>query len=206
MQLYGFGQSRSFRVAWALEECGLSYDYIALGLRGQAAALSADSDQYKRLNIQSKAPTLVDDDLVLIESAAILNYLARKTPSANLIPSDNPLDSARYDQLCYFVMSELEQPLWSNGKHRFALPEEHRIPAMLDTANFEFTKAVNALDNLLGDSKYAVGEKFTMADILIAHSFNWAIRFGFDVPQKFIELRDFHYQRPAAQKALAVVE
>ena len=47
---------------------------------------------------------------------------------------------------------------------------------MLDTAKFEFTKAVSTLDHLLAD-EYAVGDKFSIADILLAHTFNWAIRF-----------------------------
>jgi len=90
----------------------------------------------------------------------------------------------------------------------FALPEEVRIPAMLDTAKFEFDKAVRALDHLLPptDSGYAIGNSFCIADLLLAHTFNWALRFEFDVPDKYIELRDRHYQRPPAQRAMAVVE
>ena len=43
-------------------------------------------------------------------------------------------------------------------------------------------------------------------DLLLAHTFNWAIRFEFDVPEKFTALRDRHYQRPAAQRAMAIIE
>jgi glutathione S-transferase len=28
---------------------------------------------------------------------------------------------ARYDEIAFFVMSDLEQPLWSIGKHQFVL-------------------------------------------------------------------------------------
>jgi glutathione S-transferase len=77
---------------------------------------------------------------------------------------------------------------------------------MLDTAKFEFAKALACLDRLLPDSEYAVAEQFTIADIMLAHTFNWAIRFEFDVPQRYQALRDRHYQRPAAQRALARIE
>jgi len=107
--------------------------------------------------------------------------------------------------MMYFIISELEQPLWSNGKHRFALPEDQRIPQMLETAKFEFAKATRTLDHLLGKRKFAVGDKFTMADILLAQTFNWAIRFKFDVPEHYVALRDRHYQRPAALRALKVI-
>lgn len=207
MKLYGFGQSRSFRALWALEESGLEYEYIATTLRSDAADVdSAKNPSYLELNVQGKVPTLVDDELVLTESFAIVNYIARKAPESGLLPKIDTKGYARHDELVFFILAELEQPLWSKGKHVFALPEEHRIPQMLETAKFEFNKAINALDHLLDDKEFAIGNKFTMVDLLLAHTFNWAIRFEFEVPQKYIDLRNRHYQRPAAQRAMAVVE
>jgi glutathione S-transferase len=209
MKLYGMGHSRSFRALWALEESGLDYEYINTKLRTDSSdPASATHPNYLALNVQGKIPTLVDGDLVLSESIAIMNYIARNAPDSGLLPKVSTLAYARLDELSYFVLSELEQPLWSKGKHRFALPEEYRIPAMLDTAKFEFDKAVKTLDHLLGsgDKDYAIGDSFCMVDILLAHTFNWAIRFEFYVPDKYIALRDRHYQRPAAQRALGVIE
>ncbi|HAT57886.1 MAG TPA: glutathione S-transferase family protein, partial [Gammaproteobacteria bacterium] len=145
---------------------------------------------------------LVDGDKVLTESIAIVNYIARLAPESKLMPT-SVSDLARYDELSCFVLAELEQPLWSKGKHLFALPEEQRVPAMLDTAKFEWAKAVRSLDALLEDTEYALGDQFSAIDILLAHTFNWAQRFEFDVPEKYIALRDRHFARPAAQRALA---
>jgi glutathione S-transferase len=113
---------------------------------------------------------------------------------------------ARLDEMACFVLSELEQPLWSKGKHWFALPENQRIEQMFETAKYEFEKAVSTLDHLLGDREYVIGTQFTLADLLLAHTFNWAIRFEFDVPEKYIALRNRHYERPAAKRAMAVIE
>lgn len=52
---------------------------------------------------------------------------------------------------------------------------------------------------------YGMGDSFSLVDILLAHTFNWAIRFEFEAPEKYIALRDRHYQRPAAQRAMAVI-
>ncbi|HJO12727.1 MAG: glutathione S-transferase family protein [Gammaproteobacteria bacterium] len=207
MKLYGMGQSRSFRALWALEESGLEYEYIAVKTFTDADdPASASNENYLKLNTQGKVPTLVDGELILIESGAILNHIGRSAPAAGLIPEGDLAITARYDELCCFILTELEQPLWSNGKHRFALPEEHRIPAMLETATFEFAKAVATLDQLLEDNEFAIGNRFSMVDILLAQTFNWALRFEFKVPQKYRELRERHFQRPAAQKCLALVE
>ena len=70
---------------------------------------------------------------------------------------------------------------------------------MLDTAKFEFTKAVSALDRLLSSTNM-LSEKFSIADILLAHTFNWAIRFEFDVPQRYVDLRNQHYERASTAK------
>ncbi len=208
MKLYGMGQSRSFRALWALEESGLQYEYCNITLRSDAAdADSAKHPSYLALNIQGKVPTLVDGDLVLTESIAIMNYIARSAPDSGLLPKISTPAYAKLDELTYFILAELEQPLWSKGKHMFALPEEYRIPAMFDTAKFEFDKAVKTLDYLLGEEEreFAIGNSFSMVDILLAHTFNWAIRFEFDVPEKFVAMRDRHYQRSAAQRAMAVI-
>ena len=207
IKLYGFGQSRSFRCLWALEEAGLEYEFIPAKLRmDNADPQSAKHPDYLALNVQGKVPTLVNDGLVLTESVAILNYIARCAPESGLLPNDSMNTYAKLDELVCFVLAELEQPLWSKGKHWFALPEEQRIPAMFDTAKFEFAKAVNALDHLLGPGDYAIANQFTIADILLAHTFNWAMRFEFDVPQHYIDLRNRHYERPAAQRAMELVE
>ena len=51
IKLYGFGQSRSFRCLWALEEAGLSYEYIAAKLRTDSADPdSAKHPDYLKLN------------------------------------------------------------------------------------------------------------------------------------------------------------
>lgn len=206
MKLYGMAQSRSFRALWALEETGIPYEYIPIKLFANASESgSAQNPDYTALNTQGKVPTLVDGDFILTESAAIVNYIGRKSPQSRLVPDQDLQEQARYDELMYFILAELEQPLWSNGKHRFALPEAQRIPQMLETAKFEFAKAMSTLDHLLQGREFAIGNRFTMADILLAQTINWAMRFNFDVPEHYLALRARHYQRPAAVRAMQII-
>ena len=178
MKLYGMQQSRSFRCLWALEESGLEYEYVPIKLRTEAEVPdSAQNPSYLAINVQGKVPTLIDGDMTLTESVAILNYIARKAPESGLIPNTDLQTLAKHDELVSFVLAELEQPLWSKGKHMFALPEEQRIPQMFETAKFEFDKAVRTLDYLLDENEFAVANHFSIVDILLAQTFNWAIRF-----------------------------
>ncbi|XOV89133.1 MAG: glutathione S-transferase family protein [Pseudomonadota bacterium] len=199
IELYGRGQSRSFRALWALEESGLAYDYVAVEPGGNVPA------HYRTINPQGKVPTLVDGDIVLTESAAIVNYVGARSGDATLVPGD-PAPRARYDEISFFVMTDLEQPLWSIGKHRFALPEDVRLPGMLDTAKYEFAKSQRALHHHMDGARFAVGDAFTFADILLAHTINWALRFEMPVDKVFVDYRDRNYERPACQRALAIIE
>lgn len=207
LKLYGMGQSRSFRALWALEEADVPYEYETVVLRADGTTKnSAKHPNYLALNTQGKVPTLTNGDLIITESMAILNYIARCAPESGLLPNASMDVYAKHDELVSFILLELEQPLWTRGKHLFALPEEHRVPAIFNTSTFEFAKALKALQHLLPDSDYAVGGRFSLVDILLAQTLNWAQRFEFSVPNNLLGYRDMHYARPAAKRALAVIE
>ena len=171
--VYGFPNSRSSRVVWAMEEAGVEYEYVHVDLKAGAGW----QPEYLALNAGGKVPTLVDGDFVLFESGAICSYLGDRFPATGLTPAAGSLERARYNQWCYFVMSELEQPVWTIGKHTFVLPERWRVPAVLDTARWEFSVAARILAEGLGRREFIVGDRFTAADILIAHTLAWARAF-----------------------------
>jgi len=198
IKLYGSGQSRSFRALWALEEAGLNFEYV------EVTAQFIASDDYKALNSQSKIPTLVDGALVLTESAAIVNYVASLS-DRSLMPEEGPA-RAEYDDFCYFIMTDFEQPLWTKGKHSFALPEEQRNPQVIETAIWEFAKSQTALQQRMGKREFALGEQFSMADVLLAQTLSWAQRFEMDVAPELLAYRDRHYQREACVASLKRVE
>ena len=200
IQLYGSGPSRSFRALWALEESGLGYDYFHTKI-GQPIEGGTRHASYLANNAQGKVPTLLDGELTLTESAAIVSYIASLVPDKQLIPTD-PALKAKYDEFCYFVLSDLEQPLWTTGKHKFVLPEEHRVEAVLKTARWEFKRSLKALDSYMEGHEFVIGDQFTGADILLAQTIHWAIRFEFDVPQVYQDYRNTMYQRPACLRAI----
>ncbi len=111
---------------------------------------------------------------MLTESGAICTYLGDRFPATGLTPQVGSRERARYNQWCYFVLSELEQPLWTIGKHTFALPEQRRAPVVLETARWEFSVAAKVLAEGLGRREFIVGNRFTAADILVAHTLGWA--------------------------------
>ncbi|MFK8011099.1 MAG: glutathione S-transferase family protein [Marinicellaceae bacterium] len=206
MKLYGMGQSRSFRVLWALEEAGTDYQYINIEF-GDKKGNGIHIADYKSINFEGKVPTLVDGDLILNESGAILNYIAAKCTQHDFMPTQDIQQRAKYDEMCCFVLTELEQGLWTNGKHRFALPKEHRVPDILPTATWEFNKAIKTLQTKFDGNGFVLGNKtLTMADILLSQTLNWAERFKMELPENLLAYKNRMYQRPACQRALEKIE
>lgn len=171
IKVYGLPRSRSDRAQWVVEEAGQDYEFVSLDF----AAGDQQKEQYTSLNPASKVPTLVDGDLVLTESGAIINYVAT-VYGPQLIPSA-PAERAVYDRWCYFALTELEQGLWTMGKHRFALPKEQRVAEIFPTAVWEHQKALGLFSEGLGDKPYILGDAFSGADILLAHTLNWGVAF-----------------------------
>lgn len=167
--LYGCPNTRSLRAVWALEEAGAQYDYVKVELMKGGGR----RPEFLQLNPSGKVPLLVDDDLRLPESAAIVTYVGSRFPESGLVPQP-ARERALHDRWCHFVIGELEQPLWTLSKHTFALPEKRRVPAVIDTARWEFEVAARVLDEELRDSPYILGERFSGADVLIAHTLAWA--------------------------------
>lgn len=201
--LYGSGQSRSFRGLWALEEAGVEYKYQSVKI-GANTDNGTQTDTYKQLNIQGKVPTLTDDELVLTESGAIVNYIAMQNLATRLIPTDT-ITRAHYDQMCFFVLSELEQPLWTYSKHRFILPKEYRLKEISNAVTWEFEKAINALEQQLTNKEFAIENQFTMADILIAHTLRWADKAKFAIPSPLLNYTERMCEREAFKQALLKV-
>ena len=86
MKLYTYYRSQaSFRVRIALNLKGLAHDdtFLHLEKRDQFAA------DYKALNPQMVVPTLIDGEVKLFQSLAILEYLDETYPEPPLLPRDS---------------------------------------------------------------------------------------------------------------------
>lgn len=197
MDLYGVAGSRTRRCLWALEEAGLPYKFHHVDFR----AGEQRSPAYLAMNPNGKVPVLKDGDLCLFESAAICNYIGDKVPEKGLTPASGTVERALYDQWMFFVIGELEQPLWNIGKHKFALPKEWRRPEMFEVAAYEWTVAAGVLAAQLGARETILPDHFSMADVMIGHTLSWARMFKVPLGHDNLErYADALLARPAYQR------
>ena len=170
--LWGHGQSRAFVVHWALHELGVSYETRLIGSRTG----ETQTDEFLRLNPAGKIPVLQDRDLVLTESAAIITYVAETYGrSTGLVPPAATERRAKYDQWCFFAMTELDaQSLYIVHKHTTLSYVYGEAPGAVSVAKQTFSRQVDVLEHTLSDHReWILGSTFSGADILLARCLSW---------------------------------
>jgi maleylacetoacetate isomerase len=103
MQLYNyFRSSASYRVRIALALKGLDYDYIPVHLTRNEQF----KESYAVLSPSRLVPLLKDDDRIVTQSLAIIEYLEELHPSPPLLPGD-ALSRARIRAIALDVACEI---------------------------------------------------------------------------------------------------
>jgi glutathione S-transferase len=169
LKLYGTPPTRVVRVIWLLNELGLEYEMHPVDLlQGETRR-----PEFLALNPAAKVPVLVDGSLVLTESSAIQLYLAEKNPKAGFIP-ENVEDRAQMYRWIFFLVTEIEQPLWRMVRHTFLYPEEKRLPQDVDLAKEECREMLGVLERHMQGRQYLVGDRLSVADFNAAYTLDWA--------------------------------
>ena len=168
--LIGTPKARPFRVLWMLEELGLEYEVVADGPRSENA---------RAVNPTGKIPALKVGDDVIIDSVAIMQFLADK--HGQLTFAAGTIERAQQDSFTQFICDEIDGALWTAARNSFVLPEEKRVPAIKETLKWEFARSIKALESRLGDNEFLMGETCTVPDLLLTHCSGWARNAGFPI-------------------------
>lgn len=199
MKLYEFGPTRSIRVRWTLQELGVPFEAVSVNLMTGENR----SPDFLKLNPAGKLPVLVDGNLVLTESVAIVRYLAEKYPEQGLIPRD-PIARAEFDRWIMFAVTELEQPLWRISRHTAIYPPDKRLPAEIDLARADFTAMAAILEAHMQGRDFVVGKSVTAADFILGYTLDWGqtakLLGGFPALEAYVARM---YARPAAPLHIA---
>jgi glutathione S-transferase len=146
---------RPIRVAWVLEELGEPYEITKM-TREQA-----QGEEHRARHPLGRVPVLQDEHGFVFESAAICLHLADLYPDAGLAPALGTHERALVYQWTVFAPAELEPPLIESAVHAQSDPDRSA------TARRRFDKAAGAVSGALDSSDYLVGDRFTVADVLV---------------------------------------
>ncbi|KAI3680214.1 hypothetical protein L2E82_50599 [Cichorium intybus] len=180
LQLYSFFMSScSFRVRIALNLKGLDYEYKAINLFKN----EQQSPEFLKVNPMGHVPALMDGDILLSDSYAIILYLEEKYPKHPLLPQDLAKKAINY-QAANIVCSSI-QPLLSLPVMNY-IGENVGPEAKLSWVQKQAGKGFTALEKLLKDhaGKYATGDEIYLADVFLAPQvIGLSQRFNFDMSE-----------------------
>lgn len=196
-RIYGSARSRGVRTLWMAAELGLQYEHLDYAPRSPATR----TPEYLALNPNGRVPTIDDDGFVLSESMAINLYLARK--HGRLYPAD-PKNEALAWQWSFWETDRLDRQLTTYANNAFVLPEAQRDAAAAKAAWDEIAPALDVLEIALGKSQWLAGNDFSVADLNVASAMVRALSFDIGKWPKVNAWLHRCWDRPAAQKALAM--
>lgn len=95
--------SRSFRILWALEELGIDYQVEYYPRLANFAA----PESLKQLHPLGKAPILVDEQEVIVESASILDYLQQQYDTQQIFKPQSVAAQRQYNYWLHYAEASL---------------------------------------------------------------------------------------------------
>jgi len=192
---YTYPGTRAKRVHWTLEELQLTYILVNVALNEGAHK----RDDYLAIHPLGKVPALTIGGQTLIESMAIVTYLADRYPEQGLAPTINSPLRADYCQWMAFAVATLE-PAVMEAIRSAKLTHEERQLADLGPAQTSFESAMGYLTRTLAKRSFLVGKQFSLADLMVGSVLIWAdgndLLSEYPRMQKWLETLK---QRPAYQ-------
>lgn len=200
LKFYYNGSPNPTKVALFLEEAGLPYEAIPVDTR--------KGDQFKpaflAVNPNGKVPAIVDGDVTVFDSNAILLYLAEKT--GKFLPANTPQARGELLSWLMFVASGVG-PFSGQAVHfRHFAPQQ--LPYAANRYGFEVERHYGILDARLAKQRYMLGDTYTIVDMDV---WGWTrlgqFVLGEDPAARFPNLKrliDEVSARPAGQRAVAL--
>lgn len=180
MELYGYWRSlAAFRVRIALNLKEIPFEVTSMDLiEGQQF-----NDDYRKINPQMVVPTLVDNETVLTQSLAILEYIEETYPSPALLPEDK-LGRARVRSISLISVADTH-PLVVPRVRKYIVEEMGHTEKELNVWIKNWvTKGLTAIEEVLNKDRetgiYCHGDNITMADLCVVPQFGAARLFEID--------------------------
>ena len=184
----------------ALEEAGADYDPRVVDIfKGEHM-----TPEYKKINPRSKVPALqFDDGRILVESTAILTWVARAHPDRNLL-GQSEFEQARCISICSWLSSTVH-PAFARfvRPERFAGDKDSQT-AVQAMAKETYWESLQEIDRMLGNQSWLMASGFTVCDPYALVFYGWAPELELPVNEltNYTAMKDRLLARPAARKAL----
>jgi glutathione S-transferase len=166
MQLYYHPiSSNARRVLMAADHLGIELELIECNLMSEA-----DRRRIQEVNDNGKIPVLIDDDFVLWESCAIMQYLADGKPGQTVYPRD-ALARADVNRWMFWATQHFAPAVsviaWENVWKKAVTGQDADVNALARGAA-DLARAATVLDKHLAGRRWLVWDGVTLADYAVA--------------------------------------
>jgi len=200
IKFYYSGAPNPMKVALMLEETGLPYEPVPVDTRKG----EQHKPEYLAINPNAKVPAIVDGDVTVFDSNAILLYLAEQT--GKFLPANTPKLRGELLSWLMFVASGVGPFSGQSVHFRKYAPE--KIDYAINRYMYETQRHYGILDARLSKQRYVVDDSYTLVDMAV---WGWArlipTALGEEYWAKFPNLKrlvDEISARPAAARANAL--
>ena len=200
LKFYYSGAPNPMKVALFLEEAGLPYEPIPVDTRKG----DQHKPEYLAINPNAKVPAIVDGEVTVFDSNAILLYLSETT--GKFLPAKTP--KARGELLSWLMFVASGVGPFSGQSVHFRNYAPEKITYAINRYMYEAQRHFGILDARLAKRRYILGETYTIVDMAV---WGWArlipTVLGEAAWVKFANLKrlvDEISARPAAQRAVAL--
>lgn len=136
------------------------------------------TDAYRKLNPNSKVPTLVDGDVAIWESNTILRYLAAK--HAPELHGATPADRTHVERWMDWLLASLNTPYVAVFKDAKKEPAERSADFAAQSA--DLIAQLKILEGHIGGKPFFALDRLTLADIAMAPIVKRCLEFPIERP------------------------
>lgn len=197
MKIYHVPGTRSVRPIWLCYELELPVDVEPIDFSPEFR----DSQEWRAISPAGKVPALIDGDLRMFESGAMVEYILERYADGRLHPEPGTTESALYHQWCWFAEATLIRPL---GLYRMLRARQESIDELVDEAEGKFKDSLKAVESALDDRQFLLGSEFSAADIMMGYSIALIERLLGDQHPNLRSYLDRLQSREAYQKVAAL--
>lgn len=196
--IHHLNNSRSQRIIWLLEELKLPYE-IVQHQRDPVSQLAPQS--LKDVHPLAKAPVLIDGDITLVESGAMMEYLLDQQDCDFLRPKKSDVNYYDYLQWLHFAEGSLSLPVITSLLLGF---EKRSGDQAIDGyIAKELALDLGFIDAQLTAHPFFAGNSFSAADIMMTFLLESTAKQALLAPYpSIVKYLSKIQQRPAYQESL----
>lgn len=166
---YASGSNCCERVRWALDYKRVRYELVDLGGR-------FDERHFAAISPFGRVPVMELDGVPLSESMAMVEFLEEHAPAVPLTYADARA-RARVREVCEAVNSSIH-PVQSSGVVRHFRPDLNKDQMKQIRADWIASNLAKLRPRLWRASEFAIGDRFTLADIFLAVIYRKGVALG----------------------------